>query len=176
LPICAQSDVSPTALTATPEVDCSSNLAQLELLDNLTLVNRLKVAVCKCGFHGCVKCCGSTRRRGSKAGRPMWHWLPLLVLLAVYAVGHVPRWTTCVYLAASTLTLVVYAIDKSAARKGTWRTSENTLHTLAMLGGWPGAMLAQQLLRHKTAKASFRAVFWATVVLNLAALMVMAAQ
>ena len=103
----------------------------------------------------------------------MWHWLPLLVLLAVHAVGHVPRWTPWVYLAASTLTLVVYAIDKSAARKGAWRTSENTLHTLAILGGWPGAMLAQQLLRHKTAKASFRAVFWATVVLNLAALMVM---
>jgi len=41
------------------------------------------------------------------------------------------------------------------------------LHLLSLAGGWPGALLAQQLLRHKSAKAEFRQVFWATVVINI---------
>ena len=47
---------------------------------------------------------------------------------------------------------------------------ENTLHLLALLGGWPGALVAQAQFRHKTRKVSFRAVFWLTVAVNLAAL------
>lgn len=39
---------------------------------------------------------------------------------------------------------------------------------MALLGGWPGALLAQQVLRHKSAKAEFRQVFWVTVLLNAA--------
>ena len=35
-----------------------------------------------------------------------------------------------------------------------------------LLGGWPGALIAQQTLRHKSRKASFRAVFWLTVLVN----------
>jgi len=63
----------------------------------------------------------------------------------------------------------VYAVDKSAAKKGIWRTQESTLHLLSLTGGWPGALVAQQKLRHKSKKESFRLVFWATVVLNLGA-------
>jgi len=63
----------------------------------------------------------------------------------------------------------MYAIDKSAARKGAWRTQESTLHLLSLAGGWPGALIAQQKLRHKTRKPSFRVVFWITVVLNCGA-------
>ena len=70
------------------------------------------------------------------------------------------------YAMFSMLTYVVYAIDKSSARNGTGRISENTLHFLSLTGGWPGALLAQQALRHKTRKQSFRFVFWITVVLN----------
>jgi uncharacterized membrane protein YsdA (DUF1294 family) len=66
------------------------------------------------------------------------------------------------------LTFLVYAWDKSAARAGRWRTAESTLHLMALAGGWPGALLAQQWLRHKSVKPAFRAVFWATVVLNVA--------
>ncbi|HPW85528.1 MAG TPA: DUF1294 domain-containing protein [Rhodoferax sp.] len=72
------------------------------------------------------------------------------------------------YATASVITFLVYAIDKSAARQRTWRTPERTLHLLALAGGWPGALLAQQLLRHKTAKLPFRITFWITVVLNVA--------
>jgi uncharacterized membrane protein YsdA (DUF1294 family)/cold shock CspA family protein len=70
------------------------------------------------------------------------------------------------YLVASLLTFFVYAADKSAAIKGTWRTQESTLHLLALVGGWPGAIVAQQILRHKSKKQSFRAVFWITVFFN----------
>ncbi|MFP5462920.1 MAG: DUF1294 domain-containing protein, partial [Gammaproteobacteria bacterium] len=34
--------------------------------------------------------------------------------------------------------------------------------------GWPGALLAQQLLRHKTSKQSFLFGYWTTVLLNVA--------
>ena len=70
------------------------------------------------------------------------------------------------YAGASSLTFLAYALDKSAARKGAWRTKENTLHLFALLGGWPGALVAQQVLRHKSRKTSFRAGFWVTVVVN----------
>lgn len=73
------------------------------------------------------------------------------------------------YAAASVLTFMAYALDKSAAIAGRWRTSEKTLHLLALAGGWPGALLAQQWLRHKTAKREFVAIFWLTVTLNAAA-------
>lgn len=74
------------------------------------------------------------------------------------------------YAAASVVTFIAYALDKSAAKRGGWRTRESSLHALALVGGWPGALLAQQFLRHKSTKAEFRAVFWLTVVLNVAGL------
>ena len=53
---------------------------------------------------------------------------------------------------------------------GSWRTPESTLHLFSLAGGWPGAALAQQFLRHKSAKKAFRQVFWVTVILNLGSL------
>jgi uncharacterized membrane protein YsdA (DUF1294 family) len=88
-----------------------------------------------------------------------------IVGMSVFTAG-MPVQVLYVYLAVSIITFIVYAIDKSAARKGAWRKQESTLHMLALLGGWPGALVAQQTLRHKSSKRSFRAVFWATVVLN----------
>jgi uncharacterized membrane protein YsdA (DUF1294 family)/cold shock CspA family protein len=73
------------------------------------------------------------------------------------------------YLILSLVTFVAYAIDKWSALHGRWRTSEGALHILALIGGWPGALIAQQTFRHKTRKQAFRVVFWATVVLNCAA-------
>ena len=67
----------------------------------------------------------------------------------------------------SLVTLVAYGADKSAARKGTWRTPERTLHVLSLAGGWPGALLGQYWFRHKTKKASFQLIFRMTVVLNV---------
>ncbi|MCL1086575.1 DUF1294 domain-containing protein [Shewanella glacialipiscicola] len=75
-----------------------------------------------------------------------------------------------IYLTLSLLSFIAYAIDKSAAKRGKWRTKESTLHLLALMGGWPGALFAQNVLRHKSVKASFRNVFWLTVIANLAIL------
>lgn len=77
------------------------------------------------------------------------------------------------YLALSTICIVVYVADKSAAKSGGWRTKESTLLILGLAGGWPGALLAQQLLRHKSTKASFRSAFWGTVVINICAFAVL---
>ena len=77
------------------------------------------------------------------------------------------------YAGASVLCFIAYARDKAAARAGRWRTPERTLLLLGLAGGWPGAMLAQRWLRHKSNKsnkAGFRLAFRATVLLNLAAL------
>ncbi|POH62570.1 DUF1294 domain-containing protein [Cryobacterium zongtaii] len=113
-------------------------------------------------------------RRTSRAAR----YLPILVLVAGYLVVHllwpIPVWVAGLYLVASIVCFAVYAADKSAATKGRWRVSEKTLLLLGVVGGWPGAIVAQQTLRHKTQKASFRSAFWATVFLNLLAFAVFA--
>ncbi|HBD19435.1 MAG TPA: DUF1294 domain-containing protein [Arenimonas sp.] len=67
----------------------------------------------------------------------------------------------------SLMALAAYAIDKSAAQAGRRRIPEKTLHLFALLGGWPGALVAQQWLRHKSVKAGFLGVFWLTVFANL---------
>ncbi|MDM8524146.1 DUF1294 domain-containing protein [Desulfococcaceae bacterium HSG8] len=74
-----------------------------------------------------------------------------------------------IYMIVSLITFIIYAADKSAAEKGAWRTPESTLHLLSLVGGWPGALIAQQKLRHKSQKKSFRSVFWVTVLLNCGA-------
>lgn len=92
----------------------------------------------------------------------------LLLYVAADLLWHPPRLFAAWYLAASVIAFVAYRRDKAAAQAGRWRTSEATLHLVALAGGWPGALVAQQVLRHKSVKAEFRAVFWATVVLNVA--------
>ena len=68
-----------------------------------------------------------------------------------------------VYGLMSLITFVVYYLDKRAARLGRSRTPEATLHLLELLGGWPGALLAQRLIRHKNAKVGYQVVFWLIV-------------
>ncbi|MDR0183045.1 DUF1294 domain-containing protein [Lysobacter arvi] len=75
------------------------------------------------------------------------------------------------WLALNVVTVLVYAYDKAIAGGGRRRrVPERTLLTLALLGGSPGALLAMGLLRHKTAKASFRRAMMAIVLLQIAAL------
>ena len=66
--------------------------------------------------------------------------------------------------------LPLWTIGALVAVAGTRRVSENQLHLLSLLGGWPGAWLAQQVLRHKTSKLSFRAMYWFTIAAHFAAL------
>jgi len=66
--------------------------------------------------------------------------------------------------ALSTLTYLLYLVDKHRAQKGAWRTPESTLHFFELIGGWPGAFLAQRHLRHKIRKVSYQVVFWLIVI------------
>ncbi len=95
--------------------------------------------------------------------------LPLLFLAGLsLAAGcdYLPLPLVAAYWLLSTLTFLIYAADKRAARRHGARHSEASLHWLALLGGWPGAWLAQQALRHKSSKRSFRWRFWLTVLTN----------
>jgi len=77
-------------------------------------------------------------------------------------------WVDALYVGASLLCLVVYGIDKLAARGGHDRVPEAMLLSLGIVGGWPGAIVAQQVFRHKTVKRSFRVLFWLSVAANVA--------
>ena len=66
-------------------------------------------------------------------------------------------------LAASGLTYFLYADDKRRAPGAAWRVPETTLHLFELVGGWPGALLAQRSLRHKSSKPRFLLVFWLIV-------------
>nr|WP_314632884.1 DUF1294 domain-containing protein [uncultured Janthinobacterium sp.] len=91
----------------------------------------------------------------------------VLYLLATFFF-HIPALIALAYGVLSVSCFAAYAIDKSAAKGGRWRTSERTLLLLGLLCGWPGAVLAQQWLRHKSSKRSFQVQFWVTVAINIA--------
>lgn len=67
----------------------------------------------------------------------------------------------------SLVTFLLYWLDKDAARYREWRISERTLQWVSVLGGWPGALLAQGMLRHKSRKIRFQVWFWIAVVIHL---------
>ena len=62
---------------------------------------------------------------------------------------------------------IAYGLDKRQAANGGRRVSERTLHLLAFLGGWPGALVAQRQFRHKTQNVPFRIVFWIVIVFHV---------
>jgi uncharacterized membrane protein YsdA (DUF1294 family) len=102
----------------------------------------------------------------------MMPYLPILLFFTVYAgatvAWNLPPAVGAAYILLSALCFASYALDKSAARRGERRTPESRLLVLGLLGGWPGAVLAQQWLRHKTVKQPFRGMFWLTVAVNIA--------
>ncbi len=122
----------------------------------------------------------SNQRLSERSEAPApWTWprilvLPIFLLFYAYVVSRFSAKPAIAiaYIAVSGIAFFAYAFDKAAARKKQWRTSESTLHFLGLACGWPGALLAQQLLRHKTSKPDFVSVFWTTVLLNFAGLYV----
>jgi uncharacterized membrane protein YsdA (DUF1294 family) len=100
-------------------------------------------------------------------------YLPLVLFLALYAYAALalglPAAVGGAYALASVVCFALYARDKAAARRGDRRTPERHLLLLGLAGGWPGGLLAQQWLRHKTSKRSFQQMFWCTVVANIGA-------
>lgn len=88
------------------------------------------------------------------------------LLAALSALGHMSFQLLAAYALLSVITFVMYGFDKAAAGKGRRRTPEATLLFAGLIGGWPGALIAQQLFRHKTRKQPFQAIFWCGVVVN----------
>jgi uncharacterized membrane protein YsdA (DUF1294 family) len=72
-------------------------------------------------------------------------------------------WILAAYILMSAVAFVIYWIDKQRAVRGAWRISEATLHGIELLGGWPGAWIAQRVFRHKSRKARYLVVFWVIV-------------
>mgnify|MGYP000140324084 CR=1 FL=1 len=91
-----------------------------------------------------------------------------LIYSSIYE--QIPFFIIILYLFMSIITYVAYSSDKSYAITQKYRVPENTLHILSLLGGWIGALIAQQRFRHKTKKISFKIVFWITVLLNISIL------
>ena len=109
-------------------------------------------------------------RRLSLADKSLYG-LAVAAALALCIAGlakMVPAWIIAIYAVTSLISLTAYGCDKSYAEKGTWRIPESTLHFFALIGGWPGGLVAQRLFRHKTRKLSFQLVFWLIVLLHLA--------
>lgn len=90
----------------------------------------------------------------------------LVALAALVAAGRLEMSWLALYYGASIITYCSYARDKTAACSAGRRTAESMLHLMSLVGGWPGALIAQVLLRHKTRKPSFLIGFWFTVIVN----------
>lgn len=75
----------------------------------------------------------------------------------------------CVYAVSSAVTYALFAYDKLRAKRGQRRVSEFTLHVFEALGGWPGALLAMRVHRHKSSKWSYRIVCYAIVLAHVGA-------
>lgn len=117
----------------------------------------------------------SEQRQGSpgRIQHPRAKLLAFILLCALPLYGALSLWwldgsviALAAYGAVSLLTFLAYWHDKRRAREQGQRTPENILHAMELAGGWPGALLAQQLLRHKTRKLSYQALFWLIVALH----------
>jgi uncharacterized membrane protein YsdA (DUF1294 family)/cold shock CspA family protein len=103
------------------------------------------------------------------AGPGAWVQLCLLLALPLFALLWLPLpwWMGAGgMLVVSAITYGMYAHDKRQAVSKGWRIPESSLHLGELLGGWPGAFLAQRRLRHKCAKPGYQAVFWTIVLLH----------
>ena len=92
------------------------------------------------------------------------------LLVGLLVLDELPLTLLAAYGIFSGVAFLMYGADKAAAEQGRWRTSESTLHTIALMGGWPGALVARRVFRHKTTKQPFRTIFWLTVIANCVAL------
>src|SRR5438876_1161568 len=71
------------------------------------------------------------------------------------------------YVPLSVVTFSLYGIDKRRAQGNLHRIKESHLHACELLGGWPGAIVAQRVFRHKWRKTRYMVVFWSVVLLHL---------
>jgi len=119
---------------------------------------------------------GTAEEPGAAAGGQIrvWH---LLVLLVLMVPGGLALWSLAakvnspllviLWVLVSVTTYGLYALDKVRARDEELRVPEVMLHFAELIGGWPGAFLAQRRLRHKSRKVSYQLVFWLIVLAHV---------
>lgn len=121
-----------------------------------------------------IRYAGERTPKPSKPSLGYAHYLTVIVFAALVGalvgLGKIPLEILFIYITASGIAFLAFALDKAAAMNNRWRTPENTLHLLSLVGGWPGALIAQKMFRHKTKKAEFQTVFWFAVAANCALL------
>lgn len=135
---------------------------------NLAIDNNKRYRAEKIKFLAECKSVNTQRKAKNETPLPMvfMYTFCAVMIWAVYS-QQIPVAIAVVYLLMSLVAYAFYAFDKSAAENGRWRVKENTLHLLALMGGWPGALFGQNKLRHKSSKVEFKIVLWLTIVLNL---------
>lgn len=102
-----------------------------------------------------------------ETARPLYFAAVFSILIVSLSVLGLLHWKIAIlYAVLNVVTWFLYMFDKEAARKAGQRRPENTLHLLSLMGGWPGALLAQRMFRHKSSKQSFQEVYWVTVFLH----------
>ncbi|HAL70073.1 MAG TPA: DUF1294 domain-containing protein [Pseudomonas sp.] len=112
-----------------------------------------------------------TRIRNAKFKGVLLGLLCVLPVLGVACLAYDAQawWPLVVYPVMSLVSVLLYWRDKSQARSQARRIPEKLLHGVELFGGWPGALLAQQVFRHKTRKVPYQVKFWAIVVVHQAA-------
>jgi uncharacterized membrane protein YsdA (DUF1294 family) len=65
------------------------------------------------------------------------------------------------------IAFLAFGWDKRCAERSLSRISERTLLMLALFGGALGALIGQQVFRHKTQKQPFRVLLWCAAVVNI---------
>jgi uncharacterized membrane protein YsdA (DUF1294 family)/cold shock CspA family protein len=110
-------------------------------------------------------------RQGGRVGFVSWIILLLLLPLPLLALDDLPfaAWVApSWFVLISIFTYGLYVSDKNRAESGRWRIPEKQLHFFEMLGGWPGAWIAQRRLRHKIMKGSYQFTFWFIIIVHQA--------
>ena len=70
-------------------------------------------------------------------------------------------------LVVSIIAFILYGVDKSRAKNGKWRISEDVLLGIAVIGGSIGAILGMLVFRHKTKHWYFRYGLWIILALQI---------
>ena len=122
------------------------------------------------------------RKRSNKNDIPLkqesTHNIPILSIIFILGFmvflfhfsireDKLPPFVMIAYIVMGIFTYYIYSEDKSKAINGDHRTSEQSLLTLSLFGGWMGALIAQHKFRHKVKKTSFQISFWTTVFFNI---------
>lgn len=77
------------------------------------------------------------------------------------------------YAIMSIVCAIMHAADKRRAIKHRRRIPERSLHSMELVGGWPGAIMMTRLIRHKTSKPSYMWTLYGIAALHIVGIMLL---